>query len=171
MEIEIFSPNSTTCSILCSIPAVCCIGIPALLCEEVGRYFQPKIQYWKAQRRSIKQAPKLLSLNRKRNMTLPLPVASGWATLCKKQKTDGQIQSTFFRLPAEIREIVYLNYFTGAEGDCVISILAAKRRLAHICWRGPHWDYERSGKRPWPQPCGNHSDAGLLALPLTCREV
>ena len=88
-----------------------------------------------------------------------------------------QIQSFFFKLPAEIRDIVYQNVF----GPSLIHIEALSNRLAHVrCleWQPDDgWDGHQHGIRgTGDEDCSilNKAEAPndrLLAICLSCRSM
>jgi len=67
-------------------------------------------------------APVPLPQKRPRALTLPLLMDRWMRFLWKKQITRNQLQSPFFKLPLEVRQLVYEYVFSIADPDVIISV-------------------------------------------------
>jgi hypothetical protein len=113
-------------------------------------------------------APVPLPRKRPRALTLPLPVDRRIGLLRKRQKTGEQLQSPFFKLPLEVRQLVYEYFFSIGDPEFIISIVARRKKLAHICGRARDW-CPRWRTSAEPDTCATHTKQGFLALLCTCQ--
>ena len=147
-------------------------------------YFSDKVQHSpkRQARRRRKQAAHPLPQTRPRALTLPLPEKKGLSFV--KPKTYSHIQSPFFRLPRELRLMIYREVL----GSGPVHIVPMHRRLgSFLCtcpassdmlWSSPHacWNRRHTQKDPWFKRVPSlysYYNTGINALPLllTCRTM
>lgn len=150
----------------------------------VPAYFYDKIDYSLRQRRAQRcrnQTARPLPRTRPRALTLPLPEKKGLSFV--KPKTYSQVQSPFFRLPSELRLMIYQGMF----GNDTVHIVPMDRRLGsflctcptssdmlwsqHACWNRQH---TRKDHPTYGMPSlYSDRDTGINVLPLllTCRTM
>jgi hypothetical protein len=121
------------------------------------------------ERARVAMGPEPLPLKRDRALTLPLPASGG-----TRQVTDGQLESLFFKLPLEIRELIYEYVFCAGNPGCVVRLETRHNRLGHLCERMGGWGYKwqewACPNSVWPT-CKNRTGDGFLVLLRTCRGV
>lgn len=121
-----------------------------------------------------------LPRDRKRSLTLPLPESSSpWYRKGYRQKTFDQSQSPFFRLPRELREMIYHQVIVPSDGaDLHVAVTGYRlcgipcgesdssyRGWQHNCWE----PVDRSG-RSIKHSNSNHSCSnGSFGLLRSCR--
>lgn len=142
------------------------------------RFNEAEIEY----KERVRNSPAPLDSKRKRRLSLSGPSISD---ISKTQRTAHQAHSSLFRLPLEIRTLIYRNVL----GCGVVHILRMHKRLAHArcvgnlqdtdmrehpCWGNsalyPGYRYS-SGYFSSPVGGIPARDGGLLALLKTCRRV
>jgi hypothetical protein len=113
-------------------------------------------------------APVPLPRKRPRALTLPLLADKRIGLLRKRQKTREQLQSPFFKLPLEVRQLIYEYVFSIGDPEFIISIVARDKRLGHVCGRARDWA-PRWRSSFELDTCATHTTHGFLALLRTCR--
>ena len=156
----------------------CVTGQPS--CEYCGTGRMRRREAKKIKELMKKEAPKSLPAKRKRSLTLPLrrPALIGF----RRQKTSGQIASTFFKLPLEIRNIIYAYALTDDTHPLHI-FRRADRRLGHYRCKligsisNAHYqnaEYPTASQTmtgAWLPDPDKTLQSGWLPLLLTCRIV
>ena len=67
-------------------------------------------------------------------LTLPLPESpSPWYRKCRRQKTFDQSQSPFFRLPLELREMIYHQVIVPSDGADIHMSMTGNRLYSILC--------------------------------------
>jgi hypothetical protein len=139
----------------------------------------PSIAYRKHKK---KKPIRTLPRDRKRALTLPLPESSSpWYRKGRSQKTFDQSQSLFFRLPLELREIIYHQVVMPSDGaDLHVAITGyrlcgipcSESDSSHRGWQHNCWEpVDRSGRSiEHPDPILSRS-TGILGLLQSCRKM
>lgn len=113
------------------------------ICDKVG--WPSKIE--EKMRQKVVQAPR--PVRRKRALTLPLELALlPW----KRRTTESQDGCKLFRLPAEVRMLVYEQYFASGGEEIFVNLMSEYERLE--AWRG-----------------FNEEMTDVLSLLQTCRRM
>lgn len=151
----------------------------------VPAHFYDKIDYSLRQRRAQRcrnQTARPLPRTRPRALTFPLPEKKGLHFV--RPKTYSQVQSPFFRLPSELRLMIYQEVFANG----TVHIVPMDRRLGsflctcptssdmlwssqHACWNRQH---TRKDHPTYGMPSlYSDRDTGINVLPLllTCRTI
>lgn len=161
----------------------CCVYIYAMVygaelitsCFEAMR--SEKSRELKQYEQRQKNAPRPLPL-RKRRLSLPLPSQKIYSLFVKAQKTLDQHQSPLFKLPTEVRIVIW----NEVMGHRVFHISLKKKRLQHtlcsVCdsanyCTGPTvtcWPLSIDENKPYPAESAPQR-YGVLPLAKTCRRM
>lgn len=136
-----------------------------------------------AYRKHKKKKPiRPLPRDRKRALTLPLPESSSpWYRKGWRQKTFDQSQSPFFRLPRELRQIIYHQVIVPPEGaDLHVAITSyrlcgipcGESNSPHRGWQHNCWEpVDRSGCSMKQVDPALSRSSGILGLLRSCRKM
>ncbi len=128
----------------------------------------------RAERARLEMLPVPLPLTRKRELSWPLPVPGESGLQGQRQATNSQLQSLFFKLPLEIREVIYNYALSAGNPGFVIHVQARPKRVGHSCGKVVDWGtrgLSNGSPIALPALCNNHTRDGFLALLRTCRKV
>lgn len=139
----------------------------------------PSIAYRKhKEKKPIRPLPR----DRKRALTLPLPESSSpWYRKGWRQKTFDQTQSPFFRLPRELREIIYHQVIVPSNRADLHVAITGYRLCGIRCdesdspyrgWRHNCWEpVDRSGRSIKHFDRNLSRSSGILGLLQSCRKM
>ncbi|KAJ5238825.1 hypothetical protein N7468_003444 [Penicillium chermesinum] len=130
-----------------------------------------------------KKAIRPLPRGRKRALTLPLPKSSShwhWKGVCMRQRSFDQLQSPFFRLPPNLRQLIYRQIIVPSDGaDLHVGITSYRlcgipcsepdspRGWQHNCWEPT----DRGGRSVDQGDPSDSSSRGFFGLLQSCRRM